>query len=154
VSFHLHLETETVQQVPAGEPIYAEPSTPVRDVLREMKSGRQGSVLIREKNRLAGIFTERDALRLLADESDLDTPIREFMTRDPITVLVSDTVGKAIKLMSQGGYRRLPILDQSAVPVGIIKVSHILHYIVQHFPEFVYNLPPKPHHATQEREGA
>lgn len=140
--------------MPFETPIFAELDTTVRQVLCEMKAGQQGSVLVRDHDQLAGIFTERDALRAMASNLDLDAPIRACMTTNPVTVLVSDTVGKAIQLMSAGGYRRLPILDDGGVPVGIIKVSHILHYMVEHFPQFVYNLPPTPHHTTQEREGA
>ena len=154
MSFHLHLDTESVKHVPFGKPVFALPETSVRDVLREMKSAQRGSVLIRENDRLVGIFTERDALRVMIGEKNFDTPIREFMATEPVTVLATDTVSRAIQLMSRGGYRRLPVLDEAGTPIGIIKVSQIVHYIVEHFPEFVYNLPPTPHHVTQEREGA
>ena len=154
--FHLHLETETVQQVDSEEPLFVAPETSLRDVLTQMKSNRQGSVLIREgdKGVLAGIFTERDALRTMANRADQDRPIREYMKNDPVTVLATDTVARAIQLMSEGGYRRLPIVNESGLPLGIVKVSHILSYLVEHFPGFIYNLPPAPHHATQNREGA
>jgi hypothetical protein len=56
--------------------------------------------------------------------------------------------------MSFGGYRRLPIVDDKGRPTGLLKVPGILHYLVEHFPNVVYNLPPTPHHSTQEREGA
>jgi hypothetical protein len=29
-----------------------------------------------------------------------------------------------------------------------------MHYLAEHFPSVIYNLPPEPHHSTQEREGA
>jgi hypothetical protein len=63
-------------------------------------------------------------------------------------------VGKAIGLMSAGGFRRLPIVDDQGKPVGLLKVSGILHYLVEHFPKVVYTLPPAPHHKMGEREGA
>ena len=37
---------------------------------------------------------------------------------------------------------------------GVLKVSGILHYLVEHFPKVVYTLPPEPHHKTAAREGA
>ena len=80
--------------------------------------------------------------------------VEQVMTREPQTLSSDNTVGKAISKMSFGGYRRLPIVDNEGHPQGILKVSSILHYLVEHFPEVVYNLPPKPHHNTQEREGA
>jgi hypothetical protein len=69
-------------------------------------------------------------------------------------VLASETVEAAIARMSLGGYRRLPVVDDQNRPVGLLKVSAILHYLVQHFPKYIYNLPPKSEHSTQHREGA
>jgi CBS domain-containing protein len=75
------------------------------------------------------------------------------MVKDPVTVSESDTVGEAIKRMSDGGYRRLPIVDADSKPTGIVKATEVLHYLVEHFPEFVYNLPPNPQ-TSSHREGA
>ena len=90
----------------------------------------------------------------MAAQSDLDIPIDEVMVRDPVTVSANDTVGKAISKMSFGGYRRLPIVDEMGRAVSILKVSGILRYLVEHFPDVVYTLPPEPHHHTKTREGA
>jgi CBS domain-containing protein len=71
-----------------------------------------------------------------------------------VTILSSDTVGVAIAKMSSGGYRRLPLVDEENRPVGMLKVSGILRFLVEHFPKMVYTLPPSPHHRMQQREGA
>ncbi len=154
VDFHLHLDTETVNHTQPIEPLLVEPALSVRNVLQLMKEQKRGSVLICRDGLLVGIFTERDALRLMAAGSNLDTPVEQIMSSDPESVSESDTVGSAISKMAEGGFRRLPIVDDRKRPVGLLKVSTILHYLVEHFPKFVYNLPPKPHHTTQQREGA
>ena len=56
--------------------------------------------------------------------------------------------------MAEGGYRRLPIVDELGRPTGIVKVEGIMHYLVEHFPTVIHNLPPKPHHSYQQRKGA
>ena len=154
VAFHLHLDTETVDHAYPAEPFCVQPQQTAREVLQLMKEHRRGSVLICRDGVLAGIFTERDALRMMASGSDFDVPIERVMSDDPEAVSIHETVGAAISRMSEGGFRRLPIVDQQAAPVGLLKASTILHYLVEHFPKFVYNLPPKPHHSTQHREGA
>jgi CBS domain-containing protein len=154
VSFHLHLDSETVQHVHSDEPLCVEPDVPVRSVIGLMRAKSAGGVLICHEGRLAGIFTERDALRMMAAGADFDVPIKEVMTLGPVTISASCTVGEAIRSMATGGYRRLPIVDEGRVPVAMLKASNILNYLVDHFPEFIYNLPPAPHHTTQEREGA
>ena len=56
--------------------------------------------------------------------------------------------------MAKGGYRRLPVVDEAGHPIGVLGVSRLLEYLVEHFPKVVYTLPPQPHRASQEREGA
>jgi CBS domain-containing protein len=126
----------------------------VRDVFALLREQRRGSVCICQDGKLVGIFTERDALHLMADGRDLDVPICDVMTNQPATIAATDTVEAAIAKMSLGGYRRLPVLDAEGRPVGLLKAVAILHYLVQHFPKFVYNLPPHPDPAVQHREGA
>ena len=154
MNFDVQLKSETVAHAHPAEAIVVDLSTSVSSVLRLMKEEQVGSVLICEGECLVGIFTERDALRLMASAADLDVPIEQEMVSDPVTVSADETVGKAITQMSKGGYRRLPIVDESCCPVGILKVSGILRYLVEHFPEVIYTLPPEPHHRTQHREGA
>lgn len=154
MSFHLQLDTERVQHIDRDEPICVEPEVAIREVLGRLKDYKKGSILICRGGKLQGVFTERDALRLMAAGADLTAPIHTVMTTDPVTTSISETVGSAIQKMAVGGYRRLPVVDDSGTPVGLLRVNHILHYLVEHFPEVVYNLPPRPHHLTQEREGA
>jgi CBS domain-containing protein len=154
VDFHLNLHTETVDHAYIAEAINLEPTTTVREAFRRMKEARTGAVLIWSAGKLAGIFTERDALKLMATKADLDVPLKDHMAKNPVTLTESDTVGTAISKMSRGGYRRLPIVDQQGQSRGVLKTSGILHYLVGHFPTVIYNLPPTPHHSTQQREGA
>jgi CBS domain-containing protein len=122
--------------------------------LRLLKEARTGAAMVCIDGKLLGIFTERDALRLLADGANLDAPVANVMVKNPVTVRPSDTVGHAITLMSAGGFRRVPIVDAAGKIQGVLKVSGILHYLVEHFPKVVYTLPPEPHHKTVTREGA
>jgi CBS domain-containing protein len=76
------------------------------------------------------------------------------MVRNPVTVRKTDTVAKAISLMSVGGFRRLPIVDDQGQIEGVLKVAGLLHYLVEHFPKVVHTLPPAPHYKVGAREGA
>ena len=90
----------------------------------------------------------------MAAGKEMDCPISEAMSRDPLTLPADASVGEAIQLMSERGYRRLPILSAEGVPIGIAGVHGIVHYLVDHFPETIYNLPPEPGVFPDEREGA
>jgi len=75
------------------------------------------------------------------------------MTGDPVTVNLRDPISVALKWMQQGGYRHLPVVVDGK-PVGILSIKRVVHYLVEHFPATVYNLPPHPHPIAQKREGA
>ena len=154
VDFQLDLETETVEHCYPSEPLCAAPTDSVRSVLRRLQEARTGAAMICNAEKLVGIFTERDAMRLLSDGTNLDAPVSQAMVKNPVTLRKADTVAHAIGLMSAGGFRRVPIVDADGRVVSVLKVSGILHYLVEHFPKVIYNLPPAPHHKTAEREGA
>jgi CBS domain-containing protein len=126
----------------------------VRTVLQTLQAERTGAAMVCIDGELLGVFTERDALRLLADGANLDVPVAEKMIRNPVTVRKTDTVARAISLMSVGGFRRLPIVDEAGRIEGVLKVSSLLHYLVEHFPKVIYTLPPEPHYKPGAREGA
>jgi len=154
VDYLVNFTTDTVDDCPLVEPVCVAPTSTARDALEKMKEQNSAAVLVCESQKIVGIFTERDALAMMASQANFDRPIEEVMTRDPVVLHSKDTVGKAISAMTRGGYRRLPIVDTDGKPSGLIKIESILHYIAEHFPKLVYNLPPEPHHSTREREGA
>jgi CBS domain-containing protein len=153
MDIELKLTTETVDQVGPLEPLCVQPQTSVREVLRQMKQGNFGSALVCHAGQLIGIFTERDALRIMARHGELDAPVERVMVTSPATIRPDATVASAVLKMSSGGYRRLPIVDAQGRPGGVVEVAGIVHYLVQHFPKAVYNLPPVAHPLTHDREG-
>ena len=76
------------------------------------------------------------------------------MTPHPVVVDRKEPVGAVIRRMEEGGYRHLPVVDEGGHVVGILSVKRIVHYLVEHFPATIYNLPPDPGVVQQEREGA
>jgi CBS domain-containing protein len=68
-----------------------------------------------------GIFTGRDAVhRVLAEgKSAARTKLAEVMTRDPDTMPPGKTAIEALRLMEDGRYRHVPIVEGGKV-VGIV----------------------------------
>ena len=154
MDYLVNFTTDTVDDCQLVEPLCVAPTSSVREALAKMKEQNSAAVLVCVRQKVVGIFTERDALAMMAGQANFDRPIEEVMTRDPVVLHSGDTVGRAISAMTRGGYRRLPIVDGDGQPTGMIKIESILRYIAEHFPKLVYNLPPEPHHSTREREGA
>jgi CBS domain-containing protein len=104
------------------EPLTLPPEATVREACRSMRDRRVGAVLVTEDDRrLTGIFTGRDAVhRVLAEgKSAARTRLSEVMTRDPTTMAPGKTAIEALRLMQDGRYRHLPIVDGGKV-VGIV----------------------------------
>lgn len=154
MDFQLSLDREGVGSAYPDHPLAATVSDSVGQVMQLLRAQRTGAMLVCDGEKLVGIFTERDALKVIARSADLSTPVGEVMSRDPITVPATATVGQSIRVMSEGGYRHLPIVDEAGKPTGVLAVHGIVHYLVDHFPETVYNLPPDPKATPREREGA
>jgi CBS domain-containing protein len=153
VDIELNLMTESVDHAGPVAPLCVEPGTPIRDVLLLLRERNRPSALICRDGALVGVFTERDALRVMAHDADLSAAIETVMTPQPVSIRSGEKVGTAVQKMATGGYRRLPIVDEAGKPVGLVQVSGIVHYLVEHFPKTIYNLPPVPYPVTQQREG-
>ncbi len=142
------------------DPLIVAPDATVSQVLQLMRVQQTGSVLVCSHGKMLGIFTDRDALRWMAKQTDNGSsgcetqPLSELMTREPTSLLATTTVGEAIRLMSAGRYRHLPIIGTNGIPSGMANVHGIVHYLVDHFPDTIYTLPPQPDMAQAEREGA
>ena len=154
MDFQLSLESEGVGSAYPDQPLAATADDSVGNVMQLLRAQRTGAALICEGSKLVGIVTERDALKLMARTADFSIPVREIMSSPPATIASSATVGDAIRRMSEGGYRHLPIVDSDHKPTGVLAVHGIVRYLVDHFPETVYNLPPDPNSKPREREGA
>ena len=153
VDFQLHLETESVEQAHPTKPVCVLPEDSLRHVMRVLKTSSTGAAMVCCDGKLEGIFTERDALRHLADGSDLEMPVSKAMIRQPVSIRLGDSVGKAIELMSSGKFRQLPIVDSQGHVTGVVGVAGVLRYLVEHFPRIIYTLPPSPHHKMETKDG-
>jgi CBS domain-containing protein len=119
-------------------------------VVGEMKSKGRGAVLIEEDGALVGIFTERDLLNRI-DYSDAlwsHVVVRDVMTPHPMVIRPDDSLSEALRRLTQGHRRHLPILDPRGKVLGLISIRDILTHIAERFPEEMMNLPPHPDHES------
>ena len=104
------------------DPVTLPPEATVKDACERMRDRRIGAVLIIEADRrLVGIFTGRDAVHrvLAAGKNAARTTLAEVMTRDPNAMPPGNTAIEALRLMEDGRFRHLPIVDDGKV-VGIV----------------------------------
>jgi len=150
-----NLLIDSVSRLHPTGPRRVSPQQTVREAVDLMRRERVGCLLVCDGDRLKGIFTERDLMkRVLAVRRSLDVSVSECMTRAPEVVDPRESVSAALRRMEEGGYRHLPVVGHDGKPVGILSVKRIVHYVVEHFPQAVYNLPPDPAAVPGNPEGA
>ncbi len=151
------LFNEKLRFLKRAEPMIVEGKTPLETVLAGMRQARAGGVLIASSpcNRpLAGIFTERDYLdKIAGNDIDQGRPIEQFMTPHPKTLSPEHTLGDAIRFMTEGGYRHVPLVEKDGQIFGLVSVRDLIEFIAEHFPEEIYNLPPRLHQRIRTQEG-
>ena len=108
-------------------PVTANGEMSVAQAARLMKERRVGAVLVMNEGRLAGIFTERDALfRVIAEGRDpAKTELQDVMTANPRTITPDRPFGHALHMMHEGGFRHVPVVEGDA-PLGVVSARDAL----------------------------
>ncbi len=155
MSLRENLASETIASLGQRAPIDIDPRATVGEAISLLQDHSIGCVVVTEDHRPVGIFTERDVLRrVLSNDVSLGTPVADVMT-SPATVASHDEkIGGVIQTMVNGGFRHIPVVDESGILKTVVSVKRIVEYVVEHFPAAVFNLPPEPGRLSASREGA
>ena len=122
------MQVRSLRSIVAGRPpVIVTRGATVVEAARMMKQRNVGSVLVVEGQRLAGIFTERDALfRVLAAARDpATTTLGEVMTPQPQTMEADEPFVRALRVMHEGKFRHLPVVEYGR-PIGVVSVRDAL----------------------------
>jgi CBS domain-containing protein len=89
------------------------PNSMIFDAIQLMADKNVGALPVVDNGQLVGIISERDYTRKvsLKGKSSKDTPVREIMTQEVVTVNVADTIGECMRLMTDTRIRHLPVLE-------------------------------------------
>jgi CBS domain-containing protein len=146
----------------ARKPLIFSQHDSVTDAVRAMQADHRGCVLITDDGTpegvLRGIFTERDVLFRIVDRgrNPATLPLGEVMTPDPECVRVAQPIGAVLHMMSVGGFRHIPVVDDEDHPVFVVSVKDVVEFMVDSFPREILTLagvgPGAPR--QRERDGA
>ncbi|QIW24726.1 CBS domain-containing protein [Sulfolobus sp. S-194] len=107
--------------------IKVQKGTSARDAVKIMAKENVGSILIFDGDKLIGIFTERDLLKAVAREEDLNKPVEELgTTKNLITIDEDSPINVAAELMSRHCIRHLIVVDKSGKPIGVVSIRDII----------------------------
>ena len=112
------------------EVVSVEPSASLADAVRLLAGKRIGAaVILGADRRIAGIISERDIVRVLAERGAgaLDEPVSQTMTRKVETCNESETVSSLMERMTSGKFRHMPVVDRGRV-IGIVSIGDIVKH--------------------------
>lgn len=108
------------------------PNAPVLDAIKLMADKRIGALLVMDAGRLVGIVSERDYARkvVLQGRSSKDTPVRDIMTAEVMTVGLNDSADRCMQLVTDRRIRHLPVLDGDAV-LGVVSIGDLVKAVIE-----------------------
>ncbi len=116
-----------VRELMNKQPIKLSGSTPVIEAARRMRDANVGAVIIEEGGKVAGIVTDRDiAVRVVAQGRDPNTArLAEICSKELTTLSPDDDLDRAVEVMRQKAIRRIPVVDQRNMTVGILSLGDL-----------------------------
>ncbi len=94
-----------------------------------MHNVKCGSILVREEQRVVGIWTQKDAMRLDLDGIDvLDTPVGRVMSAPVKTIQANASLGEAALDFHRLGVRHLLVTDPSETPFGVVSYTDVINH--------------------------
>ena len=97
-----------------SEVVRVRPDSTVRELVALLKSHNLGAVVVSTaQDAVAGIVSERDVVRRLADDVDfLDAPVSSLMTSDVFSCAAADSVESVMSAMTERRVRHVPGLGR------------------------------------------
>jgi len=107
----------------------ARPEETVQVVADRMRQRNVGTMIVVDRERRpVGIVTDRDLVtRVLADRRDpAETTIEDVMSKNPTSVTANGAKDISLLLMKDGGFRRIPVVDDERRLVGVLSLDDVL----------------------------
>jgi CBS domain-containing protein len=103
----------------------------VRQALQLMADKNIGAIVIKDQDKLIGIFSERDYARkvVLKGKNSTDTKLAEVMSKEVITISSDMQIDACMQLMTDKRVRHLPVVDNGK-SIGIISIGDVVRLMI------------------------
>jgi CBS domain-containing protein len=107
------------------------PNSMVFDAIQLMADKNVGALPVVDNGQLVGMISERDYTRKVAlkGRSSKDTPVREIMSHEVVTVNVADTISECMRLMTDSRIRHLPVMEGKKM-MGLVSIGDLVRGII------------------------
>ncbi|NNG02780.1 MAG: CBS domain-containing protein [Inquilinus sp.] len=124
------MNVEMILKTKGNDVVTTKPDSTLADVAATLTERKIGALVVSpDAKRVAGIVSERDIVRAIADKgvAALKMPVAEAMTRKVSTCTRADSVEKLMTTMSQGRFRHLPVVEDGKL-CGMISIGDVVKF--------------------------
>ena len=117
------------------------PQATAYEALQIMSEKDVGALLVIDKGKLVGIFSERDYARkvILKGKSSKNTSVDELMSRELFNMEPRNTIIECMELMTNKHIRHVPIIEYEKL-VGIVTIGDVVNEIILNQDYIIKNL--------------
>ncbi len=103
----------------------------VYEALQIMANKNVGALLVIDKGKVVGIFSERDYARkvILKGKSSKETSVGELMTQKVLYINPGDTMENCMALMTAKRIRHLPVMENDQL-IGIVSIGDVVKHLI------------------------
>jgi CBS domain-containing protein len=107
------------------------PNAMVFDAIQLMADKNVGALPVVDNGQLVGMISERDYTRKvsLKGKSSKQTPVREIMTHEVVTVNVADTISECMRVMTDSRIRHLPVMEGEKI-IGLVSLGDLVKWVI------------------------
>jgi len=109
------------------------PDLPMAEVALMLRKNGCTGLPVLDDGRLVGVLSRRD-FRKIRKESQLKSPVKAFMSRNPVTIAPGNSPHQAARLMVRHDIGRLPVVENDRV-IGIVTRSDAMLYFYDQLPD-------------------
>jgi arabinose-5-phosphate isomerase len=120
------MKVTEVMRAGNAAPVLNEDAT-VRDAIKAISDAKAGAaVVVNDKGRMTGIFTDGDLRRYLLKEHDVTKDrIADAMIRNPVSLTEDASVADALNIFRNRKIGEIPVTDADGSPVGVVNLKDI-----------------------------
>jgi len=117
------------------------PNATVSDAIQLMDEKNVGALPVVENKTLVGIVSERDYTRkvIVKGGSSKNTPVSDIMTKQVLTVNLSNSVTECMRIMTERRVRHLPVLEGTKL-AGILSIGDVVNWLMSAQKATIHNL--------------
>ena len=116
-----------IKDIMCKQVVTAKETLSIQEAIQLLNERHVGSiVIIDDENRCVGMFTERDAIRVVAQKIRLDELLNKVMSTHVATISLESSFDEAKSLMLSHKIRHLPVTDQTGKLIGLFSMRAFL----------------------------